>query len=180
MTFWKKWSWLQPRTVELPWMTEINKVLNLHEVRDNKALSKWLRSDGRTLGDPAKLPWCGDAVETAVRRGLPDEELPGALNDNPYWARNWVLFGRPCGMVYGAIATFTRGSGGHVGFLVGVSRDGKFYRLRGGNQSNMVNDVWISANRLIRFSWPTTFPTKHQKPAPRLLRNGERASTNEA
>ena len=53
----------------------------------------WLKRDGRSLGDPGKNPWCGDFVETCIRMGLPDEPLLGALGTNPYWARNWLLFG---------------------------------------------------------------------------------------
>ena len=41
-----------------------------------------------------KNPWCGDFVETCIRAALPDEPLPGALGINPYWARNWLLFGQ--------------------------------------------------------------------------------------
>ena len=59
----------------------------------------WLKRGGRSLGDPSKSPWCGDFVETCIRRRLPDEPLPseplpGALRLSPYGARNWLLFGR--------------------------------------------------------------------------------------
>jgi len=172
-------GWFKPRHQPLPWMTEIDRVIGLHEVRDNKALTKWLRSDGKLLGDPAKLPWCGDAVETAVKRGLPNEEFPPTLKANPYWARNWAQFGRPCGLVYGAIVSFVRGSGGHVGFLVGVSEDGKLLRVRGGNQSNEVNDTWIAAHRLLASRWPNTWSTRQQRAALKLTANGAKVSTNE-
>lgn len=43
---------------ELPWITEGKAVFGLHETRDNSKLKAWLRSDGKTLGDPAALPWC--------------------------------------------------------------------------------------------------------------------------
>jgi uncharacterized protein (TIGR02594 family) len=162
--------------VELPWINEINKVLGLHETRDNKVLTEWLRSDGHLLGDPARLAWCGDATETAVRRGLPNEKIP----ENPYWARNWGKFGIACGTVYGAIATFSRGSGGHVGFLVGMSQDRSLLRIRGGNQSNAINDTWISTGRNLALRWPSTFSTKHQTPAPRMASDGAIISRNEA
>jgi peptidoglycan hydrolase-like protein with peptidoglycan-binding domain len=68
---------------EPPWMVEARRVLGRHETRDHGWLSKWLRSDGRTLGDPAKLPWCGDFVETCIRLGLPDEPFAGDLARNP-------------------------------------------------------------------------------------------------
>ena len=78
---------------DLPWMLEAKKVNGLHEVSDKAALSKWLKSEGRTLGDPTKLPWCGDFVDTAMSLGLPGEPRPGPLGQNPYWALNWLHFG---------------------------------------------------------------------------------------
>jgi len=172
----------RPEADALPWINEINKVLGLHETRDNKVLTEWLRSDGSLLGDPSRLPWCGDAVETAIKRALPNEKFPPALQKNPYWARNWAEFGIACGRVYGAVASFTRGGGGHVGFLVGVSRSGGLLRVRGGNQSNMINDTWISASRLMPrgLRWPSSFPTRFQKDAPVLDDTGAVVSTNEA
>lgn len=173
-------NWFKPRRVSLPWMDEIDKVFGYHETRDNKVLTKWLRSDGHALGDPAKLPWCGDAVETAVRLSLPDEAFPAKLKANPYWARNWAQFGQPAPLVYGAVVSFVRGKGGHVGFLVGVSADGKLLRVRGGNQSNMINDTWIAADRLLASRWPSSFPARHQRPAPKLRFDGAKISVNEA
>jgi uncharacterized protein (TIGR02594 family) len=170
------------RAVVLPWMAEINKVLGLHETRDNQVLSRWLRSDGSTLGDPSQLPWCGDAVETAVKRGLPNEVLPAVLQENPYWARNWAEFGVLSGEVYGAVVSFKRGSGGHVAFLVGKNETGTLFRIRGGNQSNMVNDVWIDAERLMPSGtrWPSSYPLSRAKPIPVLSSDGAVISRNEA
>lgn len=174
------WNWFKPQPKPLPWMTEIDQVMGLHETRDNKVLTEWLRSDGRLLGDPSKLPWCGDAVETAIRRALPEELFPPKLKANPYWARNWAQFGCPCDLVYGAVVSFVRGKGGHVGFLVGVSEDGKLLRVRGGNQSNAINDTWIARHRLLAARWPASYPTKFQRPAPKLNADGAKISTNEA
>jgi len=157
---------------ELPWINEIN---------DHGALSAWLRSDGRTVGDPASIPWCGDAVETAMILGLPNEPVVPSTKDNPYWARNWEGFGHRCGLVYGAVASFSRdGGGGHVGFLVGISADGNLLRIRGGNQSNMLNDTWIAADRLLATRWPIKYPFSGQRPAPVMNSTGGIISQNEA
>ena len=104
---------------DLPWMIEAKKVMGLHETRDHAALAKWLKSDGKTLGDPSKLPWCGDCVDTAIELALPDEPRPGKLGENPYWALNWLLFGKACNPAYGAVVAFERPGGGHVGFVSG-------------------------------------------------------------
>ena len=61
-------------STDLPWMVEAKRVLGRHEGRNNGWLKGWLKSDGKTLGDPAKLPWCGDFVETSIRLALPDRK----------------------------------------------------------------------------------------------------------
>jgi uncharacterized protein (TIGR02594 family) len=147
-----------PPVAALPWMVEGMVPYGWHEVRDNARLRTWLRSDGRTLGDPAALPWCGDYVETAIRRALPLEPLPGALGQNPYWARNWMLFGRATQPTYGCVLVFSRGSGGHVGFAVG--HDATAFHVLGGNQSNAVNVTRIAKDRLLGARWPSTVATR--------------------
>lgn len=163
---------------EPPWLVEARRILGRHETRDNGWLSKWLRSDGRTLGDPAKLPWCGDFVETCIRLTLPDEPFPGALGENPYWARNWNLFGAPLLQpALGAVVVFSRGSGGHVGFAVG--EDSYALHVLGGNQSNAVTIARISKDRLIGMRWPSTFARPASRTLPRMTAAGK-LSTNEA
>lgn len=137
----------------LPWVEEARRRIGLHETRDNSFLSKWLRSDKGFLGNPAKLPWCGDFVETAVALTLPDEPIPA----NPYLARNWAKFGRQLPLpMFGAIGVFWRGSragtSGHVGFLVGY--DDGAYHVLGGNQSDSVSIARLGKDRLIVSTWP--------------------------
>jgi uncharacterized protein (TIGR02594 family) len=113
------------------WVLEGRRKLGLRET--NPEVAKFLKSDGRTVGDPSKIPWCGDFVETCIRVALPEEIVP----TNPYLARNWMGFGVKCpDPVVGAIAVFWRGSKtgtqGHVGFVVG--QDAKYLSILGGNQ----------------------------------------------
>ncbi|CUH68708.1 Putative peptidoglycan binding domain protein [Thalassovita gelatinovora] len=165
---------------EPPWMVEISKFIGLHEVRDNAAVRAWLRSDGATLGDPAQLPWCGDAAATALKKALPDEAWPDRLEANPYWARNFTGFGIACRDVYGAVFVFSRGKGGHVGFAIGRSADGSRYRIRGGNQGDMIRDSWMAASRVLARRWPATWPAAYQRPLPVLDASGAVLSVNEA
>ena len=116
----------------LSWITEAKTALGRNEARDRTWLMDWLKRDGRSLGDPGKNPWCGDFVETCIRMGLPDEPLFGVLGTNPYWARNWLLFGQETKPVTGAVLIFERGSGGHVGFAVG--QDDTHFFVLGGNR----------------------------------------------
>jgi uncharacterized protein (TIGR02594 family) len=138
---------------ELPWLVEAQKAMNLHEVYDNVALRRWLASDRHALGDPARLPWCGDFVETAIRLALPGEPVP----NNPYWALNWRTFGVPTAPTYGAVGSIERNGGGHVFFLVGQDRT-RYFAL-GGNQSNKVSVVPIDKSRCPpeSFRWPATY-----------------------
>jgi uncharacterized protein (TIGR02594 family) len=163
---------------DLPWMIEAKRWLGRHEVRDNGWLRGWLRSDGRTLGDPAKLPWCGDFVETCLRLALPGEELAGVLGKNPYWARNWLKLGSEIAPCYGAVLVFSRpGGGGHVGFAVG--EDDTALHVLGGNQKNMIIVSPIAKSRLLGARWPATHPRPITIRLPRMTRAGE-LSTNEA
>ena len=119
----------------------------LHEGRDNAELRKFLKSDGPTLGDPAKLPWCGDFVETCIAVSLPDVGIP----NNPYLARNWLKFGNTVDPCFGAVMVFWRGSrsgtSGHVGFY--YSEDADTYHVLGGNQSNSVNVSKMKKDRFL-------------------------------
>lgn len=145
----------------LPWITEAKTALGRNEARDRSWLMEWLKRGGRSLGDPGKTPWCGDFVETCIRMALPDEPLLGALGVNPYWARNWLLFGQEVQPTVGAVLVFARGSGGHVGFAVGQD-DGHFYVL-GGNQSDAVTIARIAKSRLLGARWPATYPPRPQR-----------------
>lgn len=164
--------------MNFPWIEAAEKVRGLHELRDIEVLSRWLRSDGKTLGNPARMPWCGDFVDTAIAKTLPREPRPGALGVNPYWALNWNMFGVECGEHFGAVVTFVRPGGGHVGFLVGISEDGLFYLVLGGNQGNKVSRIWIAKSRARALRWPSTYAN----PMTRLpvLKKASAASKNEA
>lgn len=164
------------RNTELPWIVEGKKVWGLHEVRDNQRLREWLRSDGKTLGDPKALPWCGDYVETAIKLSLPNEPFRGPLAQNPYWARNWLHFGSVVDPVYGAVIVFSRGNGGHVGFVVG--EDNTDFYVLGGNQSDSVNIVRITKGRFLGARWPLTYKNPN-RPLPRMSPNNIPRSVNE-
>ena len=92
---------------------------------------------------------------------LPDEPLLGALGTNPYWSRNWLLFGREVQPIIGAVLIFERGSGGHVGFAIGQD-DAHFYVL-GGNQFDAVTIARVAKSRLLGARWPATYPPRLQR-----------------
>lgn len=161
----------------IPWVREFAHVFGWHETRDHAKLSKWLRSDGKTLGDPSQLPWCGDAVDTALALALPNEPRPGDLGKNPYWALNWLWLGKECRPCYGAIVAFKRPSGGHVGVLMGQTK--AHYQVLGGNQGDSISLVLIDKERCKGIRWPAT----HANPniaLPSISAAGVAVSVNEA
>lgn len=142
---------------EPPWITAIKVAFGWHEIRDKAKLSSWLRSDGKTLGDPTQKPWCGDAMETAMKNAGFTLDLKVA--ENPYWARNWLFFGRSTSPCLWAIGVFERDGGfGHVGFLVG--QDSDEYYVLGGNQGDAVNITRLAKTRLLGARLPIGYEMK--------------------
>ena len=162
-----------------PWMDEAYRVMGLHETRNKKSIWNWLKSDGASLGDPAKNPWCGDFCQTAMALSMPEEPIPA----NPYLALNWTKFGKPCKPQFGAVLVFWRGSPkswkGHVGFYAGETNT--HFKVLGGNQSNAVTHSLIAKNRIRKngVRWPTTALPATGK---RIAVNGKglKITTNEA
>ena len=138
-----------------PWVLEGRRKLGLHEKSDNKELRAYLKSDGQTLGDPAKLPWCGDFIETIIALTLPKEPMIV----NPYWAANWLKFGVnvPEHEYYmGAIGVKKREGGNHVFCIVG--HDKIYVHALGGNQGNSISVVKILKSQITGMRWPSTYP----------------------
>jgi uncharacterized protein (TIGR02594 family) len=129
------------------WIIEARRHLGLHEVRDAKKLDKLLRMD------TSAIAWCGGFVGYVIAAALPTEPLPAS----PLWARNWLKLGSKVDAgkpALGDVAVFSRGSGGHVGFVVG--HDATALHVLGGNQSNQVSIARVTKNRLLGLRWPST------------------------
>jgi uncharacterized protein (TIGR02594 family) len=139
-----------------PWMDIAMSKKGLRENADNAELRAFLKSGGGTVGDPAKVPWCGDFVESCIAVALPREPLPA----NPYAAINWIKWGQSCKPQYGAVLVFWRGTPngwqGHIGFYAG--EDATHFHVLGGNQSNAVTISRIAKSRLRADGcrWPST------------------------
>lgn len=129
------------------WVMEARKYMGLHEVRDAKVLDALLDLDA------SEIPWCGAFTGMVIGKVLPDENLPS----NMLWARNWEKLGTGLNkstVVLGAIAVFARGTGGHVGIVVG--HDETTLHVLGGNQSNSVSITRVAKDRLLDLRWPST------------------------
>lgn len=145
-----------------PWIENLRPYIGLQEKRDGRKLRDYLDSDGSTVGDPALVPWCGDAVQTALALTLPEEVLPA----NPYYALNWSNWGVPVpigviplGAVFVKQRKDSKGRviGGHVGFVVG--QDATYIHALGGNQNNSICIAKIAKSSLYgTLRWPKTYP----------------------
>jgi uncharacterized protein (TIGR02594 family) len=156
---------------EPSWMQEARARIGEKEIPGPRHNS-WIADGWARLGAPwfndDETPWCGFFVAHCIdAAGLPYPRLfPRALA--------WSTWGKPCPPAVGAVVTFKRPGGGHVGFLVGENA-ANFYVL-GGNQSNMVNIQPIAKNRMDAIRWPVS----HALPDPGLPRmTGGVISTNE-
>ena len=135
-----------------PWMYELVRRMGLHEVHDKAALTEFLKIE-KFLGDPARLPWCGDAVESAIAKALPDERIPSA----PFFAQNWKSFGREVEPMVGAVGVIAwSSSAGHVGFVSEVTPSQ--IGMVGGNQSNRISNARFPRSKFIAFRWPASYP----------------------
>jgi len=153
----------------LPWMHEALEDYFVSEIKGEKhstdVLQMWKDAKLGGIQDD-ETPWCAGAVSAWLERA-------GIRSQRTAWARNYLNQGvelkEP---VYGCIVVFERGSGGHVGFVTGVSKDGKQIRVLGANQSNSVNERMFDVSRVLGYRMPvvTELP---------VVGNGK-ASDNEA
>lgn len=158
-----------------PWAAEMHRRMGLHEVRDNGILSAWLKA-GRFLGNPARLPWCGDAIETCFAKTLPFEPVP----NNPFFAQAWAKFGVSANgpKIWSVGVIRWSASSGHVGLVADHDPVRRRVRLLGGNQSNAVTLSWFPLAKFIAFRWPASYPfTKYPPLSAGVSSSGSEAGT---
>jgi uncharacterized protein (TIGR02594 family) len=132
-----------------------------------KVLTGWVRA----YFTDDDIPWCALFLNAC----LDEVDLKGT---NSLAAKSFASWGRDLAVpALGAILVFQRPGGHHAGFYVGESDT--HYRVRGGNQSNSVNDTWLDKGRLIAIRWPKACPMPLSGRI-QLAANGEPISTDEA
>lgn len=95
--------------------------------------------------DDSRLPWCGAYMATVCKdAGI---EYPKTYAN----AVSWAAWGAPCLPCQGCIAVLGREGGGHVGIVTGMTSDGKYVRLLGGNQDDAVRESWFVTRRVIAY-----------------------------
>lgn len=167
---------------ELAWVATARKYVGLAEIpgmRHHPTILLWLRRAQAWWADD-ETPWCGTfmhAVITETNDVYPDADLPPPPK-RWYRALAWNDYGYPIvAPTYGAIVTFNRKGGGHVGLCVGIDDLGRPMIL-GGNQGNRVSILPFDPDRIaaVRFpllGWRTV-------DLPLLASSGRPASENEA
>jgi uncharacterized protein (TIGR02594 family) len=115
----------------------------------------WARRLGGFVASFVKddlTPWCAIALNGILdEAGLPLSAPRGSAD--LMRAKSFETYGTPLEVpALGAILVFTRPGGGHCGIYVGESL--KAYRVLGGNQSNMFNEMWLAKDRCTAIRWP--------------------------
>lgn len=143
-----------PKPGEPPWLTEARGLIGTDELpgsANNPVIMGWARDLDQWYPSDATA-WCGLFVAHCMAVGAPDEPQ----DFNRLGAQQWLKYGEPVPICYGAIAVFWRGSPtgglGHVGFIVG--QDADTFHILGGNQSDSVTVARVSKTRLLGFRGP--------------------------
>lgn len=121
-------------------------------------------------------PWCGTFMAQVFKEAGLETKIPKDF----YRAKAWESVGTKLNApAYGCIVTFTRDGGGHVGLVVGKTKNG-LLKVLGGNQSNAVTIQDFDPKRVTAYRWVSTgtAPLDHRYDLP-VLPAGK-ISTNEA
>lgn len=140
-----------PESNEPTWLQNARSKIGRKEIRGPRHNS-WIAKGWARLGagwfNSDETPWCGFFVADCMDAVGYDYPKRGLFAR----ALAWNKWGRRTDPVLGAIVTFSRKGGGHVGFLVGQSAN-EYYVL-GGNQRNAVNIMPLAKSRVSDFRWP--------------------------
>ena len=136
--FWLKYAFDELGVKEVPGPGNNPRVLEYH------AVSGGFSKDS--------VPWCASFVNfIMLKAGYKGPKWPAA-------AKSWLNFGKSSHYpVEGAIAVKSRKGGGHVCFVVGRDKTGKYLYCLGGNQSDAVNIKKYPANVFIDFRVPEDY-----------------------
>lgn len=138
----------------------------------------WLfgkKSDGSTNYED-ETAWCGSFLGGVFTQAGLDNLVPKAFYQAKAWNSVGTKLTKPA---YGCVVVFSRSGGGHVGIVVGKTTNGNL-KVLGGNQSDAINIMDFSTDRVIGYRWLSvgTIPAEHRYDLP-VLPAG-RISTNEA
>jgi uncharacterized protein (TIGR02594 family) len=160
------------------WLNTASKYLGMKEIvgpKHNPDVVKLWELGKAGNFDTDETPWCAAFVSAVL-------EESGIRSARTGWSRSYLNWGKKLrGPAYGCIVVFKRGSGGHVGFVVGRTSSGHLAVL-GGNQGNAVNIKAFKRSRVLGYRWPDGRPDPAGTGFSSLpkVRTGIKLSLNEA
>jgi len=113
----------------------------------NPLILQWWHEVKRGGITTDEVPWCAAFVGAMLEEsGIQSTRFESAAS-----YANWgIELQEP---IYGCVVVFTRNGGGHVGFVVGQTEDGRLLVL-GGNQGDMVCIKAFPTDRVLAYRWP--------------------------
>ena len=143
-----------------PWIKEGTKLIGIHEAtaEGRKAVdSMWkdFRMSG-LVGTSTTTPWCSAFVGACFERAGITTRIKKAnfsKDNSRYWLDFGSIIDNPC---YGCIVVFSRNGGGHVGFVVGRTKENDLLVL-GGNQGDTVSIMRKNTSTVIGYRYPHGF-----------------------
>jgi uncharacterized protein (TIGR02594 family) len=147
---------------EPQWMAEARSYNGEREIKGrehNPLILRWWALIHAGFSDD-ETPWCAAFVGGIL-------ENHGIRSSRSARARSYLTWGRVLDRpVPGCIAVLERGPvNGHVGFVTGITRDGRIVLL-GGNQGDEVNESPFEMSRVIGWRWPESVPIPYFQQLP--------------
>lgn len=153
------WLWDEPGPKMLKAALELHGTRETLGRANNPIIMGWAEECGfKSAYSGDDVPWCGLFMAVCAKRAGWEFNPKG----NALWARNWASWGNGVAVpMLGDIGVKVRDGGGHVGQVIGVSKDGSQVFLLGGNQSDAVNIRHFPRKDFIAFRrapWRTAQP----------------------
>lgn len=163
-----------------PWMKAASAYIGTKEfpgAANNPVIIGWAKKLGGWIASWYKedsIPWCGLFIAHVF------QSCGMKVSKQPLSALDWLNWGRPCAPQPGALLIFQRQGGGHVGFYVSETSDGKAFNVLGANQSDAVNIKPIAKSRFAGARWPEEFAVPKGDNRIVVRTTTSKLSTNEA
>lgn len=135
---------------EPSWVATARALIGTAEIvgkQHNSKIVGWFKASTNLFNDD-ETPWCGGFMDHVFRiNGI-------APPKDSFRAISWSTWGVSCKPQVGAVGVKKRPGGNHVFTIVGITKDGQFFKALGGNQGNRVSivDIRVSETNFIR--WP--------------------------
>jgi uncharacterized protein (TIGR02594 family) len=135
------------------WITIARKYNGLREVpgvRHNPIILGWLKLIN-SWDSTDEAPWCGTFIGAMFKHA--GVKIPLLAMQ----AKAWLKWGKSIPVCVGAVGVKSRVGGGHVTFIVGRTKEGRYVGL-GGNQGDAVSYALFDPKVFEDFRWPDGEP----------------------